>query len=134
MPQVFLATSKGDDPLRIEEMRQQLRERIPTDVEVIDGLADWQEHFHRCGGWNGWVDDVACGRTLGGRARFDAVVCPYSVVGRATAQIVERALGIGKPVVHYARNGSVSRVTGVECVDFDSWKAGWELVMESRTR
>ena len=130
---VFLATAKGDDPLRIEELRRAVQERIPA-ADVIDGMADWQENFHRCGGWNGWVDDVACGRTLSGQARFDAVVCPYTGVGRATAQIVERAIGIGKPVVHYARNGSVSRVTGVECVDFDSWKAGWELVIESRTR
>ena len=130
---VFVATAKGEDPLRVEEIRQQVVTRMP-EATVIDGLADWQENFHRCGGWNGWIEDVAIGRELGGRYRYDAFVAPYTSVGRATAQILQRAIECGKPVVHIARNGDVSRVVGVECVDFESWKAGWTLVTDSPTR
>lgn len=133
MPQVFLATAKGDDPLRIEEMRQQILDRIPSGVTVVDGLADWQEHFHRCGGWNGWAEDVATGRTLSGQHRFNAIVCPYLSVGRATAQIVERALHIGKPVLHLSRDGKVAKVVGINLDDSESWKSGWSLVIERST-
>ena len=130
---VFLATAKGDDALRVEELRQAVQAKAPN-ATVVDGVSDWNENFHRCGGWNGWIEDVAAGRELSGRPRFDAYIAPYATVGRATAQIIERALQLGKPVLHVPRNGETLRVTGVECTDFDSWKAGWSLVTQSPTR
>lgn len=133
MAQVFLATAKGDDPARVDEMRQQLRALLPPGVDVVDGFSDWKENFPRCGGWNGWAEDVATGRTLAGRHRFDAIVCPYLAVGRATAQIVERALRIDKPVIHLNRAGEVSKVSAITLEDPDSWKAGWSLVIGART-
>jgi hypothetical protein len=114
-------------------MKLQLKDRIPADVGVVDGFSDWKENFHRCGGWNGWAEDVATGRTLTGQHRFEAIVCPYLTVGKATAQIVERALHLGKPVVHLARDGTIAKVTGINREDDDSWKAGWTLVTERRT-
>jgi hypothetical protein len=130
---LFLATAKGDDDLRIEEAKHAVAALLPN-ATVTDGMTDWQQNFHRCGGWNGWIEDVAAGRELGGRPRYDGIIAPYTTVGRATAQIVQRALSIGKPVVHMRRDGTAARVVAIGCDDPDSWKAGWTLVIEEPTR
>jgi hypothetical protein len=130
---VFLATAKGDDPARVEGLKAELATQLP-DATIVDGATDWRENFSRCGGWPGWVQDVAQGRTLGGRPRFDAIVCPQTAVGRATYQIVQRALETRKPVIYLRRDGVALRVIGIVCDDPDSWKAGWSLVIEPGTR
>jgi len=126
MKRIFLAAAKGDSPDKVAEWKAEIEAQAPG-AEVVDGLADWRENFGRCGGWPGWVQDVARGRDLNGRPRFDAVVCPRESVGKATAQIVEAALQERKPVL-LVNAGGVRRVTGVMQVDSDAWKAGWELV------
>jgi hypothetical protein len=131
MKRIFLATAKGDSPDKIAEWTQELVAALPG-VTVTDGLADWEANFSRCGGWNGWAQDVAQGRDINGRHRYDGIVCPYLCVGKATAQIIELALQAGKPVI--ASTGSQARrVIGVVQVDPHSWKAGWELVTEGHT-
>ena len=133
MKRIFLATSKDEAPDKIAEWKRAIEALVPG-VTVVDGLSDWNENFGRCGGWNGWAEDVATGRTLEGRPRFDAIVCPQTAVGRATYQIVQLALDVGKPVIHLRRDGATLRVTGIVCDDPDSWKAGWSLVIEPGTR
>jgi len=125
---VFLATAKGDTPSKVDEWTAELRARLPS-ATIVDGVTDWTENFGRCGGWNGWAMDVAQGRDINGRARFDAFVCPYEYVGKATAQIVGSALAAGKPVLLLRRDGTVAQVMGVTVVDPESWKAGWMLVV-----
>lgn len=128
---VFLATAKDTDPGKIEEWCAFLAERLP-DAVIVDGYSDWKENFHRCGGWNGWAEDVAVGRTMEGRHRFDVIVCPHLYVGKATAQIIERALQANKAVLYLSKDG-VSLVRGIEHEDPQSWKSGWRLVCQSST-
>jgi hypothetical protein len=123
---VFLATQKDTDPARIEEIAADLAVRLPG-ATIVDGYTDWKENFHRCGGWNGWAEDVATGRDLNGRHRFDVVISPHRTVGKATAQIIERALEISKPVLYVGREG-VEQITALDAEDPTSWKAGWVLV------
>lgn len=131
MKRIFLATAKGDSPDKIAEWKQELTDALPESA-VVDGMTDWTENFGRCGGWNGWAQDVAQGRDINGRARYDMIVCPYLCVGKATAQIIELALQAGKPVV--ASTGTEARrVRAVVQVDPHSWKAGWELVVDGHT-
>ena len=127
---VFLATQKDTDPDRVAELQVELQARLPGAV-IVDGFSDWKENFHRCGGWTGWAEDVATGRDLNGRHRFDVVVSPHRIVGRATAQIIERALLAGKPVLYFGR-GEAVQIHGVEADDPTSWKAGWSLVSTPR--
>jgi hypothetical protein len=128
MKRIFLAAAKGDSPDKVAAWKAEIEVQAPG-VAIVDGLTDWGENFSRCGGWSGWVQDVARGRDLNGRPRFDAVVCPRASVGKATAQIVEAALQERKPVL-LVNAGGVRRVTGVVQTDSDSWKAGWELVTD----
>lgn len=133
MKRIFLAASKDEAPDKIAEWKATVEVLVPG-VTVVDGLTDWRENFNRCGGWPGWVQDVANGRELSGRPRFDAILCPQTAVGRATSQIVQLALDVGKPVVYLRRDGVTLRVTGIVCDDPESWKAGWSLVIEPSTR
>jgi hypothetical protein len=126
MKRIFLAAAKDESPDKVTEWKQEIAAQAP-DALVVDGLTDWNENFSRCGGWNGWAEDVAQGRDINGRPRYDVIVCPRRCVGRATMQIVEIALRNGKPVL-LADTGGVQRVIGVVLEDPTSWKAGWELV------
>ena len=127
MKRIFLATAKDESPDKVAEWKAELTTLIPG-VDVVDGLTDWHANFSRCGGWNGWAEDVATGRDINGRPRYDAILCPRESVGKATAQIVDAALSAGKPVLLLRRDGSVAQVAGVTVVDPESWKAGWALV------
>jgi len=126
MKRLFLASAKDESPDKVSEWKQEIAAQVPG-AEVVDGLTDWNVNFSRCGGWNGWAEDVAQGRDINGRPRYDAIICPRVCVGKATMQIVEIALRNGKPVL-LADTGGVQRVIGVVQSDPTSWKAGWELV------
>lgn len=126
MKRIFLATAKGDSTDKIDNWKRELLAELP-DAIIVDGYTDYQANFSRCGGWSEWARDVAQGRDINGQARYDLFVCPYGLVGRATAQILEAAMQSGKPVVLASADGA-QRVIGVLQVDSHSWKAGWELV------
>ena len=126
MKRIFLATAKDESPDKVAEWKAELTTLIPG-VDVVDGLTDWQQNFSRCGGWNGWAEDVATGRDINGRPRYDAILCPRESVGKATAGIVEAALRAHKPVLLGGAIG-VRRVVAVVQDDPTSWKSGWSLV------
>lgn len=126
MKRIFLAAAKDESPDKVAEWKAEIEGQAPGAL-VVDGLTDWKENFARCGGWSGWAEDVAQGRDLYGRPRYDAIICPRRCVGKATMQIVESGLRSGKPVL-LADAGGVQRVIGVVLEDATSWKAGWELV------
>lgn len=127
MKRIFLASAKDESADKVAEWKAEVEAAIPG-VTVVDGLTDWNENFSRCGGWNGWADDVATGRDLYGRPRYDAILCPRESVGKATMQIVQAALRCGKPVLLGGAHGA-QRVIGVVQSDPTSWKSGWELVV-----
>ena len=129
MKRIFLATAKGDSPDKIDGWKRELLAELPG-VTIVDGYTDWQDNFSRCGGWGEWARDVAQGRDINGQARYDLFVSPYALVGRATAQILEAAMQMGKPVVLASAANGAQRVIGVMQVDAHSWKAGWELVTD----
>lgn len=131
MKRLFLAAAKDESPDKVAEWKAEIAAQVPG-ATIVDGLTDWTENFARCGGWNGWAEDVAGGRDLYGRPRYDAIICPRESVGKATMQIVEAALRNGKPVLLAGVSG-VRRVIGTVQSDPTSWKAGWELVTEDAT-
>jgi hypothetical protein len=130
MKRIFLASAKDESADKVAEWKQEIEAQVPG-VTVVDGLSDWNENFARCGGWNGWAEDVATGRDLNGRPRYDAILCPRESVGKATMQIVEAALRVGKPVLLGDAVRGTKRVVGVVQSDPTSWKAGWELVTDA---
>lgn len=125
---VFIAHNKGESPNRIAEVSAWAQTCVPGSV-VTTGEQEWAARFAQAGGWAAWTRDVGAGTDLDGRPRYAVIVVPSRVVGRATAQIINAALGAGKIVVFYdAPTGRASSVVRVDETDEESWKAGYTVV------
>lgn len=126
---VFLACPISMDILEVEQFKAEVENTL-SDVDglnVVSSTAYFERSFHEAGSWSNWIEQVAEGRQYGGRKDiFQVYVLPSLVVGRATAQILEKALARRKPVMHCA-NGMLQRVRRVETVDSENWQAGWRL-------
>jgi len=71
--------------------------------------------------WDDWAAHAA--------ATFDGFVRPYSkTLGRVNAEILAKALELGKPAVYLPDAGSGLSVVRIVATDPDNWKAGWALV------
>jgi hypothetical protein len=126
----FLAHAKGDDPNAIADMtrRAALALRLIAhgrSVVVTSGISDWERHFSRCGSWPAWARDVAQGVDyLSREPRYHTFIVPTERVGAGTAQVIQGALGVGKPVLRLDEE-SLTVVTECEKVAQGDWKTGW---------
>ena len=126
---VLVAHNKGENPSRIQHVIDWLQTQL-SDAHIVTGEQDWAARFAQAGGWTAWAQDVGAGVDVSGRPRYELIVVPSMIIGRATMQIVNAALGAGKLVVfHNPADDDVTPVVRVEPVDTDSWKAGWRLVL-----
>lgn len=128
MTSIFYAHAKHHSNADIDAAVEQLR--TATGATVVAGRDDFSENFARCGGWDAWCRDVAAGiRYHDRKPRYDAIICPDRIIGKATATIVEVALERGKPVLYWQPGEEARVVWDVETSENeDSWKAGWYLV------
>jgi len=60
---------------------------------------------------------------------FDLIVCLNETVGKATAQIVQKAMEVQKNVLLYQEK-QFFRVLRVDSVDSDNWQSGWRLAID----
>lgn len=132
MPRFFLAHPK-DEPKAdrlAEDLADLLRVEHKLVVEVITGAKDYEQNFHRYGGWDGWTASVATGNEYRGTSlgpRFDAiVVSPDVLIGKATASIVNMALKMRKPVYFYDGGKKLSAVAGATRIS-GNFSKGWQL-------
>lgn len=106
----FLAHPKDCEDAEIDLLKgtaeslltQQIRAHGGTVIPaVITGRDDFNDRVMMCGGWDDWAASVVEGtgyvdgalRTL-----YDLiVVSPHAIVGKATAQMIERALSNADP-------------------------------------
>lgn len=110
-----------------------LRVGASQQVELVTGNADFELSFARYGGWDDWITSVAAGNEYHNGVlvpRFNGViVCPYPDVGKATASIVGKALGVGKPVYFYdgAPESRIQSVSGITRTEADNFVSGWRI-------
>jgi hypothetical protein len=129
---IFLASPKGTSDQEVESalelVQSKFSEAIPhATVTVVKAKDEFDRTFKQCGGWDGWTTHVATGVDYEFRTPlYNAIVCTTPTVGRATAQIAERALA-ARRMVALVQQGTLSRVVGVECLDSDNWQTGWRL-------
>ena len=128
---IFFANGRGDSDADVERavarVRDALMSQFGADVEVTSGKDDYKANFSRCGSWDAWIRDVAVGIRFADRTpRYHALMCPTREVGKATARIVELALGASKPVLLW-EGGQARSVISVRAVDAENWKAGYTL-------
>jgi len=108
---------------------------VPGAIAVTASLEDYRERFRSFGTWGDWIADVSRGLRQGDYTpRYHIFVIDEPLVGRATAQIAESALAAGKPVLFadtaWPEERGFAQVTGVTCVDPDSWIGAWQVVFK----
>lgn len=80
--------------------------------------------------WSAWQDTVTGSTaTFGGEPRYHYfVVGPWTVIGKATAELVQKALGRRRQVLFLNDVGKLIRVGGVAAAVGGNWKSGWRVV------
>ena len=133
---VFLASPKGEASGVTEAAYQTVYHKfckaIPhSKIKVIRSSEEFDRSFKGCGGWEEWTTHVATGVDYEFRTPlFNAIVCTTESVGRATAQIVEKALA-NRRMVALVDGEKMSQVVAVEVINSDNWQTGWQLTIAS---
>jgi len=134
---VFLAHPKDCDgelpgiTVQVQAAIEKLPRPAGVRVILYSGRDDYDACFKALGSWDAWTTNVATGvHPTTRRPNYDViVVAPQAVIGRATKDIVEKALKAGKPVLLFTR-GKLARVRGVETRAGDAdFKAGWAVLV-----
>ena len=134
---IFLAAPKDSDALAVAQAKAQVEKAFAkaaphAAVSVVESADEYRASFGSAGGWDAWTTHVACGVDFEFRTPlYNAVVCTSEIVGRATAQIVEKALGNRKMVACVTGPDTIKRVIAVDEVDGENWKRGWRVRMEA---
>ena len=100
-------------------------------AKVTSARKHWERAGAGSGGFAGWPQAVL--RTGYGTTRpeFDALVVPQRRVGKATADIVNLALKVKRPIFvldeALANTRALTPVTGIRTIDGRDFQTGWEL-------
>lgn len=107
-----------------------LRTQLPNaNITVTTGRDDYLNRSATEGGFGGsWARSVALGTTYGNVPRYHGIVVhPHWCVGRSTAEIIENAFRIQKPVAWWDGVGGLHPCLAILCVNPRDQKTGWEL-------
>ena len=130
---ILLASPKGSSGTALDELHQTVYVKfckaIPhAKITVVRSKEEFEKSFKQCGGWDEWTTHVSTGVDYEFRTPlYNAIVCTTEVVGKATAQMVEKAVEARRMVAVVHSDGQISRVVGVKCLDNDNWQTGWQL-------
>ena len=108
---VFFAHPSGMSNQAIDksarELRGLLKERSTKAgrdlrISVIPGRDDFKLHFK--GDWSAWAQGVLTRKdSITLKRHYSMVITPEEQVGKATGEIIEKALELGRPVFLYDR-------------------------------
>ena len=133
---IFLAAPKGASDLHVESAKAVVDEKFSgavthATVKVVTADEEWNRSFSQSGSWDAWTTHVAAGVDYEFRTPlYNAIVCTTEMVGKATADIVEKALG-NRRMVALVMDSKITQVIGVESVDSDNWQSGWRLTLDA---
>lgn len=136
MKRIFLAHPISVQEERLNELKVEVAKAIVAanltggeEFDLVLGRDDHAARFALEGGWQGWIHSVAEGvytSLAGVEPRFHGyVVAPSQAVGKATAEILQKAMRRGKLVVYLSEQGELKRVSRVMQVDREDFRAGW---------
>lgn len=131
---IFYAHPSGEDAktianqsIRIRELVHAKGERVGKDlkVSIISGRDDFRINCR--GDWNVWAKSIVSREhAITRKPYYDFIVVPGTTVGRATAQIVDKAVRAGRPVFLLSQNEErLERITQVYPFDVDDWQGGF---------
>lgn len=133
---IFLASPKGSSDFHVQGALTTVKDKFSAaishaDVAVVTSDQEWDRSFKQSGSWDAWTTHVACGVDYEFRTPlYNAIVCTTERVGKATADIVEKAL-TGRRMVALVMDSKITQVIGVESVDSDNWQSGWRLTLDT---
>jgi hypothetical protein len=103
-----------------------------TGAEVVSGRAAYKQYYAASGrNWNRWIERMGRGTNLDGSPLFDVYVVPGLECARATAQITEHALAVGRDVLAWCESADrpFRRVARIENSRPNDQFFGWRLVL-----
>ena len=122
-----------DEVIDASKMRlQALLSEAVGDSTVIPGRDDFQDRSALEGGWKGWLHSVHSGTMPDGEPRFELLLVPDAVVGKATAQMIEGFLDAGKPVMFWNGLERFAYVVSLNVLPDGNWKQYAEVVISDR--
>ena len=110
---------------KIQELVRAKGERAGEElkVSVVPGRDDFR--IHNRGDWDVWAKSVTKREhAMTRKPYYDFIVIPTQYVGRATAQIVDKAVKAGRPVFLLSEE-KLERITQVYPFDVDDWQGGF---------
>ena len=97
---------------------------------IIPGRQDHATNFH--GNWDAWAQGVPHRiNSMTRRPLYNLFVVPQTTIGKATAQILQAALELRRPVYYWDGAGWFVRVREIRCFDPMYFKGGWGVVIPS---
>lgn len=113
-----------------DAVRNGLTEAAPH-INVVCVRGTEEREKSRDTSWPEWCTHVATGVHYEQRTPlFNAIAVMDKRVGKSTASIMSQALEAGRMGL-CVREGQLHRVVGVETRDFEDWKSGWTVVLQS---
>lgn len=124
----FVAFNMGqDDTDRIFGLVEAKLQALPA--QAINSIHYHRQTFHDAGGWDGWINQIVTGQSyLTRQPNFDFMVCTQKTLGRATAQLVEKFIDVGKPVLFFDENDGFREVHSIQTDDSENWQSGWQIL------
>jgi hypothetical protein len=133
----FIAHAKSDGDTYLETVREKVKLTLENAaiaqgkavvIECVLGRDDHMENFKRAGSWDAWAHDVIDRLDYVTRDPVYAVVIVTGrLVGKATAQIIERAFGAQRPILLFCDDAILRPVRAINHTSAD-FAAGWEVV------
>lgn len=136
---IFYAHSSSDSPKDIGETAKRIKSLV-TDklilvhgnapaVHVVAGRDDHKRHWK--GDWKIWQESVTERKSaISGKSVYDMFVVKITTCGRATAEILGKAISQKKSVFFLGENNKFIKVVGVNVYDPEDWSNGFRIVRE----
>ena len=131
---VFFAHPSGMSTQAIDKSSQELRALLKERsakagrnlrISVIPGRDDFKLHFK--GDWSAWAQSVLTRKdSITLKRHYSMIITPEEQIGKATGEIIEKALELGRPVFLYDQ-GTLRKVTDIYLMDPDDWQGGFFL-------
>lgn len=101
----------------------------PDRVSVVSGRADYAKRAPSLGGYSGWVVSLTQPQTAGDY-RFTHLIVPERHVGRATGEVIQRAVKRRRQrILFWDGTQGPKAIQGVREENAENWQSGWTLVL-----
>jgi len=97
-------------------------------IRVISGREDFQSNFR--GNWEDWQTGVITRQnSMTGKPVYDVFITGSTILGRATAGLLNTALQAEKPVFHWTGDPDVpfERIAKIVIEDPEDWTHGYRI-------